>query len=78
MRVKNKVNASNLSIKEPSNRIHKSKIKSNKPFISNYDIHLFHEGTHYKCYSFMGAHYVREGILWGVRFTTWAPNCRGI
>ncbi|MBV7274226.1 1,4-alpha-glucan branching protein GlgB [Clostridium sp. PL3] len=78
MRVKNKVKASGLRIKETSDRISKRKIKSNKPFISNYDIHLFHEGTHYKCYSFMGAHYVREGILWGVRFTTWAPKAKEV
>ncbi|MBC2578729.1 1,4-alpha-glucan branching protein GlgB [Clostridium sp. DJ247] len=52
------------------------KIKSlqDKLFISDYDIHLFHEGTHYKCYKFMGAHHVKEDERWGVRFTTWAPR----
>jgi alpha-1,4-glucan:alpha-1,4-glucan 6-glycosyltransferase len=50
----------------------------NKTFISNYDIHLFHEGTHYESYKFMGAHYVKEGEVWGVRFTTWAPKAIGI
>ena len=50
----------------------------NKSFISDYDIHLFHEGTHYECYKFMGAHYVKEGGMWGVRFTTWAPKAKDV
>ncbi|MCH5138742.1 1,4-alpha-glucan branching protein GlgB [Clostridiaceae bacterium UIB06] len=50
----------------------------NKTFISDYDIHLFHEGTHYECYKFMGAHYVNEGETWGIRFTTWAPKAMSI
>jgi alpha-1,4-glucan:alpha-1,4-glucan 6-glycosyltransferase len=50
----------------------------NKTFISDYDIHLFHEGTHYEAYKFMGAHYVKEGEIWGVRFTTWAPKATDI
>ncbi|MCH5138766.1 1,4-alpha-glucan branching enzyme, partial [Clostridiaceae bacterium UIB06] len=44
--------------------------------ISKFDEHLFHEGKHYKCYKFMGAHLIKNGINQGVRFTTWAPNAK--
>lgn len=53
----------------------KNKIyEKSRTIISDYDIHLFHEGTHYSCYKFMGAHYVKEDRRWGVRFTVWAPK----
>lgn len=53
----------------------KNKIyEKSRAIISDYDIHLFHEGTHYNCYKFMGAHYVKEDRKWGVRFTVWAPK----
>lgn len=53
----------------------KNKIyEKNRAIVSDYDIHLFHEGAHYNCYKFMGAHYVKEGKRWGVRFTVWAPR----
>ncbi len=53
----------------------KNKIyEKSRSVISDYDIHLFHEGTHYNCYKFMGAHYVKEDRRWGVRFTVWAPK----
>ncbi|MBI6872439.1 1,4-alpha-glucan branching protein GlgB [Clostridium aciditolerans] len=53
----------------------KNKIyEKSRTIISDYDIHLFHEGTHYNCYKFMGAHYVKEDRRWGVRFTVWAPK----
>nr|WP_238988868.1 1,4-alpha-glucan branching protein GlgB [Calorimonas adulescens] len=42
--------------------------------ISENDITMFHEGRHYECYRFMGAHVTVEGGTSGVRFTTWAPN----
>lgn len=36
--------------------------------------YLFHEGTHYDAYQFMGAHLCDEGV----RFTTWAKNATSI
>lgn len=38
------------------------------------DAHLFHEGTHYRAYQFLGAH--PEGQA--VRFTTWAPRAKEV
>lgn len=42
------------------------------------DIYLFHEGKHYNCYDFMGAHIKSEDGRKGVRFTTWAPNAEEV
>lgn len=37
---------------------------------------LFHQGTHYESYSFLGAHYNREQQT--TTFTVWAPNARKV
>ena len=46
--------------------------------LSDYDLYLFGEGTHYKNYEKLGAH-VREvqGIR-GVHFAVWAPNAQRV
>ncbi len=42
--------------------------------ISDFDLHLFAEGTNYESYHSLGAHLVEiEGVA-GVRFAVWAPN----
>lgn len=38
------------------------------------DKYLFHQGTHYNAYDFMGAHAAEDGV----RFITWAPNARHV
>lgn len=53
-------------------------IKDNIKSIQAIDIDLFHEGTNYSSYKFMGAHCVSEKRKRGVRFTTWAPNASEI
>ncbi len=41
-------------------------------------IYLFHQGTNYRAFDFMGAHFaVRDGLS-GVVFRTWAPNAEEI
>ena len=44
------------------------------PLLTDFDLHLFAEGRHYRAYDMMGAH-VRtvEGVA-GVHFVVWAPN----
>ena len=37
-------------------------------------IYLFHQGTNYNAYNFMGAHFSRVGKDKGVTFRVWAPN----
>ena len=44
------------------------------PVLTDYDLHLFGEGTHYKSYEKLGAHVrTHEGVK-GVHFAVWAPN----
>ncbi|MEG1428287.1 MAG: 1,4-alpha-glucan branching protein GlgB [Hydrogenoanaerobacterium sp.] len=37
-------------------------------------LYLFHQGTNYKAYEFLGAHSCKKGKAEGVIFRTWAPN----
>jgi 1,4-alpha-glucan branching enzyme len=48
------------------------------PILTEFDLHLFAEGTFYKAYDRMGAH-IRtvEGIT-GVHFAVWAPNAERV
>ena len=41
---------------------------------TEYDRYLFHQGSHYRCYEFLGAHPTIEDGTHGVRFNLWAPN----
>ncbi|NLJ80674.1 MAG: 1,4-alpha-glucan branching protein GlgB [Firmicutes bacterium] len=45
---------------------------------SEYDRYLFHQGTHYASYTFLGAHLVEEGGQKGARFALWAPKARRV
>jgi len=48
------------------------------PVLSDYDLHLLGEGTHYRAYEKLGAHVADlEGVS-GVRFAVWAPNARRV
>ena len=38
-------------------------------------IYLFHQGTNYKAYQMMGAHFVEEDV---VEFVVWAPNAKAV
>ena len=44
------------------------------PVLTDFDLHLLGEGTHYKSYEKLGAHVrTHEGVQ-GVHFAVWAPN----
>ena len=44
------------------------------PVLTDFDLHLLSEGTHYKNYERLGAHLrTHEGVR-GVHFAVWAPN----
>ncbi len=46
--------------------------------LSDLDLYLIGEGTHYRSYEKMGAHVIHlEGVA-GVRFAVWAPNARRV
>lgn len=45
---------------------------------TDFEVHLFHEGSLYKSYKMFGAHIVRnEGVV-GTRFSVWAPHARAV
>lgn len=41
-------------------------------------LYLFHQGTNYKAYEYLGAHLVKRGRGFGVMFRTWAPNAQEV
>ena len=48
------------------------------PLLSDFDLHLLAEGTHYRNYERLGAHIeVHRGIR-GVHFAVWAPNAQRV
>ncbi len=46
--------------------------------ITDFDAHLFNNGTFYKVFEKFGAQLANENGADGVRFTTWAPNANSI
>src|SRR5688572_26512455 len=48
------------------------------PFLTDYDIYLFSEGSHYRTYEKLGAHVLRAGGKVGTNFALWAPNARRV
>lgn len=45
------------------------------PLITDYDVHLFHEGRHFRSYNMLGAHLsVMPDGTPGTRFAVWAPH----
>lgn len=45
---------------------------------NNLASYLFHQGTNYKTYDFLGAHFTRENGQNGVVFRVWAPNAASV
>ena len=50
-----------------------SQVKSHS-LLTDYDIHLFRQGNHYKLYEKLGSHIVQVDGEWGTHFAVWAPN----
>ena len=46
----------------------------NTPFLTDYDLYLLAQGTHYRSYEKLGAHLVDVAGQRGTRFAVWAPN----
>jgi 1,4-alpha-glucan branching enzyme len=42
--------------------------------LTDFDLHLIGEGTHYRAHEKLGAHRVKVGSTTGVHFAVWAPN----
>ena len=48
------------------------------PYLSDYDLHLLNEGTHWDSYERLGAHLRTVEGVHGVNFAVWAPNAESI
>lgn len=48
------------------------------PILSEFDVHLLGEGTHYRNYERLGAHLVERQGIRGVAFAVWAPNAQRV
>src|SRR6185437_7894845 len=48
------------------------------PILTDYDIHLCGEGTHYQSYEKLGAHPRESAGIRGVQFGVWAPNAQRV
>lgn len=46
--------------------------------LTDYDVHLFNQGSHFALYEKMGAHPVTAEGESGVHFAVWAPNARAV
>src|SRR4051812_18333982 len=46
--------------------------------LTDFDVHLWSEGTHYRAYEKLGAHLAERDGGAGVRFAVWAPNARSV
>lgn len=49
-----------------------------KRVLTDFDLHLIREGTHYKNYEKLGAHVLEIDGVKGVYFAVWAPNARRV
>ena len=45
---------------------------------SDFDIHLFRAGKHFRLYDLMGSHIIQVDGQWGVQFAVWAPNAQEV
>lgn len=50
----------------------------NHSLLSDFDIHLFRGGKHYKLYEKLGAHVIEVDGQWGTLFAVWAPNAEAV
>jgi len=53
-------------------------VKKRAEWLSDYDIHLLAEGTHYHSYDRLGAHVTERSGVRGAQFTVWAPNAQRV
>ena len=46
--------------------------------LTDQDLYLFNEGSHYRLYDKLGAHFAISNSEAGVTFSVWAPNAREV
>ncbi len=64
----------------PSLPVKKSNAQPSHPddFITDFDLYLLNEGTHWKSYEKLGAHFRELNGVKGVNFAVWAPNATNV
>lgn len=50
----------------------------NQSFLTDFDLHLFSEGTHSRIYEKLGAHIITVDGVKGTHFAVWAPNAASV
>src|SRR5258708_1772063 len=53
-------------------------VRAEASLLTDQDLHLFNEGTHYRIYNKLGAHPTTVGGQAGTYFGVWAPNAREV
>src|SRR5207253_1230657 len=48
------------------------------PLLTDFDLHLIGEGSHYRTYEKLGAHIRNVGGVQGTHFAVWAPNAQHV
>jgi 1,4-alpha-glucan branching enzyme len=48
------------------------------PVLTDFDVYLLGEGTHFEAFNKLGARTITHGIRTGVHFAVWAPNARRV
>ena len=48
------------------------------PVLSDFDLHLFNEGTLRRAWEVLGSHRMRVGVVDGFHFAVWAPNAQRV
>lgn len=46
--------------------------------LKDFDLYLYHQGTNFYTYQMLGAHFVVEDGVEGVRFAVWAPHAKAV
>ncbi len=49
-----------------------------EPVLSDFDLYLFGQGTHYEIFDKLGAHLMKLKNISGVNFAVWAPNAKRV
>jgi 1,4-alpha-glucan branching enzyme len=57
---------------------HPEAVMYNVSLLTDDDLHLFNEGTHYDLWKKLGSHVMRSGEVSGTYFAVWAPNARWV
>ncbi|MBD3243746.1 MAG: 1,4-alpha-glucan branching protein GlgB [Chitinivibrionales bacterium] len=56
----------------------KTTLTAGEQLISDYDVHLFKAGNHFRLYDKLGAHLMEKDGVEGTHFAVWAPNAKRV